>query len=205
MYSQLLKKRHQAIMKFKLPMAIGLQDARVSSKAPLQCAGQESKASGFAFVLFNNQILLGQGKNYLLPTVLLVYVSTVLSVYAKLGGKNGTHSWVSDSSNIAAVSYVPMQIFEHMIGPQFRAIPQALALNFLQVKQFTLLPAMSLLCTLDTAPQSVMENVSIRISGSDYSQFLKLERCIQNIILAIKFINNKSKQAKDQEEAAEDW
>jgi hypothetical protein len=103
------------------------------------------------------------------------------------------------------MSYVPMQIFEHMIGPQFQAIPQALALNFLQVKQFTLLPVMSLLCTLDTAPQSVMENVSIRISGSDYSQFLKLEGCIQNIILAIKFINNKSKQAKDQEEAVEDW
>jgi hypothetical protein len=89
-----------------------------------------------------------------------------------------------------------------MIGPQFLAIPQALALKFLQVKQFALLPAMSILCTLDAKPQSVMENVSIKISASDHSQFLKLEGFTQNIILAIKFINGRS---KNQEEEQDNW
>ncbi|KAF8219013.1 hypothetical protein L208DRAFT_1449016 [Tricholoma matsutake] len=44
-------------------------------------------------------------------------------LYAKFGGKAGKHCWVSDSSNIAAVSNIPVQLFDHILGVQFRAIP----------------------------------------------------------------------------------
>ena len=48
----------------------------------------------------------------------------VLSISSKSGGKNGTHCWVPEISSIAAISYAPVQIFEHFIGRQFRAVPQ---------------------------------------------------------------------------------
>jgi hypothetical protein len=58
---------------------------------------------------------------------------TVLAIYAKSGGKAGKHSWVSDSSNIAAVSNIPVQLFDHILGVQFCAIPGGQTLHVLLV------------------------------------------------------------------------
>ena len=60
---------------------------------------------------------------------------------------------------------------------------------------------MSFLCTLNAALQSVLQNVSVQISAADYSQFQKLDGCVQNLVFAIKFINSKS---RDQEEGEEE-
>jgi len=41
-------------------------------------------------------------------------IRAVLALYSKTGGKNGKHSSVSESSNVAAISYMAVQVFEHM-------------------------------------------------------------------------------------------
>jgi hypothetical protein len=58
---------------------------------------------------------------------------------------------------------------------------------------------MSFLCTLNAAPQSVLENVSVQISTADYSQFQKLNGYI-NLVFALKFINSRSKAQEEGEE-----
>ena len=56
----------------------------------------------------------------------LLFISLgVCSLYAKTGGKNGRHNDVTDSSNIMAVSYLVVQVFEYQLGTQFRAQPHA--------------------------------------------------------------------------------
>ncbi|KAJ7915716.1 hypothetical protein B0H13DRAFT_1501389, partial [Mycena leptocephala] len=73
-----------------------------------------------------------------------------LSIYSKTGGKNGKHAWVSDCSNIAAVSNIPTQVYEHMTGGrQFRVIPHAL--QHLHIPQFALIPSTSFLCLLSSS------------------------------------------------------
>jgi hypothetical protein len=86
----------------------------------------------------------------------------VLSISSKSGGKNGTHCWVPEISSIAAISYMPAQLFEHFIGRQFCAVPQIMTL--LQVKQFALLPATAILCPRDYT----MEDYGVR-KPSDFS------------------------------------
>jgi hypothetical protein len=49
-------------------------------------------------------------------------------MYSKTGGKNGKHAAITQSSNISAVSYIGLQLFENVINRQFRAIPEATAL-----------------------------------------------------------------------------
>jgi len=120
----------------------------------------------------------------------LMYTVIVISIYSKSGGKNGKHCWVSDSSSISANSYVPVQVFEHMHSQQFRAVHQAL--QYLQVKRFTLLPAHSFLCTLDTAPQAIMAN--LKVSAKDYERFQILHRHAQKIVSAIKDINSRPRR-----------
>jgi hypothetical protein len=122
-------------------------------------------------------------------------VLSVLSISSKSGGKNGTHCWVPEVSSIAAVSYAPVQLFEHFIGRQFRAVPQAL--TWLQVKQFTLLPAESFLCALDNAPWRIMETENLQISASDTTRFDRLSKQAQNIMSVIKNINSKPRKGKE--------
>lgn len=119
----------------------------------------------------------------------------VLSISSKSGGKNGTHCWVPEVSSITAISYAPSQIFEHFIGRQFRAIPQAQAL--LQVKKFALVPATSFLCALENEPWRIMDSENLQISASDTDRFDRYTRKIQNIKSAIKNMTSKPRKGKE--------
>jgi len=121
----------------------------------------------------------------------------VLSISSKSGGKNGTHSWVPEVSSVTAISYAPSQLFEHFIGRQFRAIPQAQAL--LQVKQFALIPASSFLCALENEPWRIMESKNLQISASDTDRFDNFTRQIHNIKSAIKNMNSNPRNGKEPE------
>jgi hypothetical protein len=57
---------------------------------------------------------------------------------------------------------------------QFHSVPQIMTL--LQAKQFALLPAMAILCVLETAPWRIMESKNLEISVFDTDCFDKLMR-----------------------------
>jgi len=177
---QLLTKRTNAFRKYKLPTE--LETARVSVITPLQVG---DTGSGFGFVVLDGSIMLGQ----------------VLSIYSKSGGKNGKHGWVPNASCVSAISYAPMQVFEHMFNQQFRAIPRAT--HCLQLSKFVLLPSSSFLCTLDRAPRTLLTN--LEISSTDYQRFLILRRQVQNIVSALKSLNGrKRKEAPEEDEELDD-
>jgi len=56
---------------------------------------------------------------FLCVCIYSVFYFVVLAIYSKSVGKSGKHSLVSDTSNIAAVSNIPVQLFKHFIGIQF--------------------------------------------------------------------------------------
>jgi hypothetical protein len=94
-------------------------------------------------------------------------------LYSKTGGKNGKHAAVTDSSNISAVSYIGVQVFEHMYGRQFRVIPEATA-PFL-TKQFALLPPISFLCSLSSLPVIPLNSNHLELPPIDISLFHNLQ------------------------------
>jgi hypothetical protein len=116
---------------------------------------------------------------------------------SKSGGKNGTHCWVPKISSITAISYKPVQLFEHFIGCQFHAVPHVMTL--LQVKQFALLSATSILCVLETTPWRIMESENLQISVFDTNCFDKLVRQTQNTKSMIKNMNSRLWKGKEPE------
>ncbi|KAF8229628.1 hypothetical protein L208DRAFT_1123918, partial [Tricholoma matsutake] len=48
----------------------------------------------------------------------------VIAFYSKTSGKHGKHGLITESSNISAVSYIAIQLFEFMHSCQFCHIPQ---------------------------------------------------------------------------------
>ena len=59
-------------------------------------------------------------KSFLISFIHLTFFLTshflFISIYAKTGGKNRRHNDVTDSSNIMAVSYLAVQVFEYQLG-----------------------------------------------------------------------------------------
>lgn len=111
-----------------------------------------------------------------------IMLGKVLAIYSKSGGKNGKHSSIMKSSNISAVSYFVLQVFEQMVSQQFRSIPEKL--QSLQSNKFTLLPSSAFLCILDTAPRSAIET-GLRIGIPDHIRFNVLTKKISKILIAM--------------------
>jgi hypothetical protein len=122
---------------------------------------------------------------------------TVLALYSKSGGRNGAHGLVFEAANIAAISYVVVQSFEHFTGAQFRAIPQTL--QSFQAKRFAHLPSSCFLCGLDQVPSSV--EGGIKISVSDHERFKSLiSNAIRPLIVGVvKKLRARKKDALDNE------
>lgn len=122
----------------------------------------------------------------------------VLAIYSKSGGKNGKHSSIMKSSNISAVSYFVLQVFEQMVSQQFRSIPEKL--QSLQSNKFTLLPSSAFLCILDTAPRSAIET-GLRIGIPDHIRFNVLTK---KILIVMKALKSRRKNAADSTHMAEE-
>ena len=120
----------------------------------------------------------------------------VISIYAKTGGKSGRHNNVSDSSNIMAVSesYLAVQIFEHQLGTQFCAIPNA---QRLQVLWFDHLLPSAFLCALKHAPE--LTPFGLKISLDDWQLFKVIKDNIEKVSQAIKVLAGRQKMAEDEE------
>ncbi|KAF8227697.1 hypothetical protein L208DRAFT_1295354 [Tricholoma matsutake] len=148
--------------------------------------------------------MLGKGGCFVFSTrriysVDLIHV--VLAIYSKSAGKSGKHSLVSDVSNIAAVSNIPVQLFEHFVGVQFRAHHAGQTFH---VKRFYMLPSLSFLCTLVSTPAVMDNGHSLKISQQDWSLFKSLKDSSSRIVNAIAMFNARAKKSQGRLDEEED-
>ncbi|KAF9458032.1 hypothetical protein BDZ94DRAFT_1325802 [Collybia nuda] len=167
---QLLKRRRTIFKKYSLPTE--LEDARITEVAPLRLASWEN-GSGYGFVVFDKQIMLAK----------------VMSIYSKSAGRAGKHGLIPQASSIAAVSNIPVQLFEHMIGSQFRANHAAQRLH---IKKYCLLPSSAFLSTLDTAPFA--SGAGLKISQQDWLFFKALKDKLKDIMKAVSTLGGRKKK-----------
>ncbi|KAF9481696.1 hypothetical protein BDN70DRAFT_991713 [Pholiota conissans] len=121
-----------------------------------------------------------------------VMVGQVCVLYSKTGGKNGKHCAVSESSNIAAVSYVGFQLFEHFHAYQFRAVPNSM--TRFQTYRFQHSSSFELLCLLD-AKITFTGQSFIELSTADLERFQDMKKGERSLSVAVK--NAKKRQLQD--------
>jgi hypothetical protein len=80
----------------------------------------------YGFIFTEKSVTVAQGVLAILQ-IFFVWLNglLVIALYSKTGSKNGKHAAITDSSNISALLYVGVQVFEHMYGCQFCVIPEA--------------------------------------------------------------------------------
>jgi hypothetical protein len=82
------------------------------------------------------------------PFPLMLFFA-VVAFSSKSGGKNGKHCDITESSTIAAVSNIAVQLFQYRgHAREFRLVTDATLL--FQTKQYLLISSIQFLCLLDT-------------------------------------------------------
>ena len=125
--------------------------------------------------------------------------SSEVRTNAKSGGKAAKDSRVSDSSNIAAVSNIPVQLFDHILGVQFHAIPGGQTLH---VKRFCLLPSTAFLCTLEVAPSQTESR--LKISPQDGVLFHNLRDNSTHIFKAVTSLMGRATKSQGPDDIDKD-
>ena len=111
-------------------------------------------------------------------TIRLIFFFIVHALYSKSGGKNGKHGAVSEKSNIAAVSYMVVQLYEPIIRTVqsgemvFRDHPDRMSL--LQVKEYAHITSSQFLTVLSQKPTS--KPTGLYLSEMDSASFSTLNR-----------------------------
>jgi len=164
---QMATRRRNTFTKARVPHLREVLDALVSPFSPL-------KLDVYGFVFTDHGLRIGHGKSnvfkYATSSSIICYYAIVIAIYSKTGGKNGKHAAVTDASNISAVSYLAIQVFEHMHGRIFREHPDATAT--FQAKQFALLASNSFLCLLSSIPKTM--STGLELTQKDAEQFGKM-------------------------------
>lgn len=173
-------------MNAKLPQ--GLQEkvhhAGVSALRPIHLSDFV-----IAFSASNLGLVLGQGIVNSIPLVdALPHRPTVTSLYAKSGGKRGMHQAVTDHSNISALSRLGIQVFQRIVGPQFRSIPITPAP--LKTKKFELVGPMHILFVLSSKVKVTTTGVELT-SLADVILFNDFLRASEQIKQAIKLFSKR--------------
>ena len=122
----------------------------------------------------------------------------VIALYSKTAGKNAKHGAVTDSSTIAAVSNIGVQLFEHMYGLEFRVIPEATS-TFL-TKQFALLRPISFLTLMTSNPQIPVRCTSFELGTADHQIFETLQSGHSKFTKAMKLFAQRKQMEDDGEE-----
>ena len=111
--------------------------------------------------------------------------TVVVAMYSKTGGKNGKHGAITESSSIAAVSYLAVQLFQYHLARQFRSVPDATAI--FQTKQFLLLSSLQFLCLVDTkiSPHQLFTSF-LELLPEDVDRYRALREGQKELTTAIK-------------------
>ncbi|KAL0572455.1 Methionine--tRNA ligase, mitochondrial [Marasmius crinis-equi] len=174
-----LKLRGKFLESLKLPEFI--QTGRVSDLSPLHAAGRsssienENSGAAWGFIVHEEKLKLGR----------------VLAVNSKSGGKHGRHGYIEKASNLAAVSYMSLQVYDHFYASQFRERPEG---QMMHMKRYAHITPSLFLCTLLEAP-SLGNNTGPQLSSRDYAVFTDLRRDEKAIVGAMKTLDSRKKKS----------
>ncbi|KAH7867803.1 uncharacterized protein C8R40DRAFT_1221609 [Lentinula edodes] len=84
-----------------------------------------------------------------------LFLGKVEALYSKGGGKNGKHAAVMKADNIAAVSYIGLQLFEHCYDAKFHAITSQT--RPYPTLSYTFIPSTNFFAITKALPQLVTE------------------------------------------------
>lgn len=121
---------------------------------------------------------------------------TVIYMRSKGAGKGGKLALITSASGLGEIAKIAVQVFEHLLGRQFRAI--SAALSALHVDLYALLPTTAFLHVLHAEPLD--SNGNIILHEADINSFNLLPANVSKIAAALKKPRSKEIEESSGEE-----
>ena len=123
-----------------------------------------------------------------------------MAMYSQSGGKGSTHAWLSDSTNIGAISYLVVQTYEYAYHRNFRTVHQRNAT--LHVGTYALLPSDRFLRILTATPTLSQDGRTLTVEDTQIQVFNELRGKLQDVLKAVKAIVAARKKGRGKSGAA---
>ena len=123
-----------------------------------------------------------------------------MAMYSQSGGKGSTHAWLSDSTNIGAISYLVVQTYEYAYHRNFRTVHQRNAT--LHVGTYALLPSDRFLRILTATPTLSQDGRTLTVEDTQIQVFNELRGKLQDVLKAVKAIVAAGKKGRGKSGAA---
>ncbi|KAF8582855.1 hypothetical protein K439DRAFT_123615 [Ramaria rubella] len=108
---------------------------------------------------------------------------------------NSTHAWIADTNNLGRLSYLVLQVYDHLLHRQFRVIPQYLRVNVLSAVQFVHINAQAWLCRLPERPEFPRGSTQpMQISQASLNRIQELIRHCDSLVSAYKTLTGRKKK-----------
>ncbi|KAF8577793.1 hypothetical protein K439DRAFT_1363925, partial [Ramaria rubella] len=121
----------------------------------------------------------------------------VVHLYVKSGGKTSNHSWVAETSSIGLLSYLVVQVFEHLRQGQFKDTPCELA--SLYVKGFGHILSTTFLYQFPGSP-IVGAHGDLVLPAQSFQLWQEMQRALCAVKVAVKAITARSKNVEGRDE-----
>lgn len=175
---------------FEVPVEAG-----ISKDTPLEInswgfvMARTQKKNPHAYKLF-----LGRGMYIVHFCIKLCsYVDSVETMYSKGGGKNGKHGMVSKAENIAALSYIGLQIFEYD-GSAFRTITTQ-TYPF-QILSYTFIPSIRFFARTQAMPHMTRTPCGEMVHLKCAADIVMYQRLANNLPKLTVFLKNHAKRQR---------
>jgi hypothetical protein len=109
-----------------------------------------------------------------------------MAMYSQSGGKGSTHAWLSDSTNISAISYLIVQTHEYAYYRNFQIVHQQNAA--LHVGTYALLPSNQFLHILTATPTLNHHSRMLNLDDTEIQVFNQLQAKLQDVLKAIRAV-----------------
>jgi len=126
--------------------------------------------------------------------LLIVWVAVII-LFSKTEAKGSRHNFVTDTSNIMAVSNIGVQVFEQNVGPHFRETFQDKALF---TQRFDFIPPTAFLFALAHSPNHT-PGLGLKLSPQDFQLFESLTKVFPDIVRTMKALKSKKGDGKEDE------
>ncbi|KAJ3911654.1 hypothetical protein F5877DRAFT_55051 [Lentinula edodes] len=168
------RKAFESLPQSHLPSFLAF--GRITELAPIRVDGTSASGYGLAVLGFSSTNSMDRSH---------LVVCRILSMYEKGGGKNGRHNYVDSSTNLCALSYLAVQIYEPTVASLFSPMRS----NFSMALSFSQLTPSMFLSTLHDVPTLV--NMRLRLSTRDRDTYQLISENMSDLRAVLKKLSNR--------------
>ena len=181
-----------------MPFASELGDALIGRSHSQQPLHSELVPETYGIIAHENRLFVGRG----VSTYRLTHrekesncIHIVITFYLRSTGKVGVHGWLASTTSIGHISYMVVQVYEHVLFTRFRAVHGHVAA--LWTHSYLHMSSDHFLLQIRSMPLILQKGEYIELDSHSYDVYRKLDSARSQVTAVVTALT-KARRARPQ-------